>query len=148
MPLIRTLDCMDTKRPILISVYVVIVFPLLTLNLLHYYYEVYVHALSQYSIFEIWPANLRLTFRFLYLPGLLGLWFMKKWGVYLFLGAWLLQLIPSTIFSLTSGSGLDMGHLSSFVQFVVSLAVILPYWGKLQPNEPPQPTPKSGAAEP
>ena len=65
---------------------------------------------------------------------------MRRWAVYLFLCIWLLQLIPSTILSLVSGSGLDMGHLASFVQLVIALTVILPYWGKLQPNKNLNPT--------
>lgn len=87
------------------------------------------------AIMEVFTSSsVRFVLRLSYVISFIGLFFLRRWGVYLCLIAWLGQLLPSALFSLLLGHGIDQGHIFSFVSLLAYLAVIALCWPVLKPG--------------
>jgi hypothetical protein len=103
------------------------------INLLYYileeYYPFIYHYTPGYKTYL--PALLRFTCRVGYVVSFIGLFFMKRWAIYLCGGVWLSQLVPSSIYFIYKGQNIA-GHLPSLIQLLIYLVVTLAYFKKFQ----------------
>lgn len=111
-------------RPLPITILCLILFIAIVLGLISVLGSLSLGIFSAGRILWILIANL------ITLVSVIGLWQMKRWGVYLYLGGYLVGVITFYIFPPRGAELLNNPVLVIIVPLIYSL-VIFPYWKRL-----------------
>lgn len=116
----------EKTQRVLLRVAAVICLLLSLIEWLYYFLEVYQPFISSYFGWNTYlPSAFRMICRIGYPVAYVGIFFYKRWAAVLLILVWLVQLVPSTIYFLST-SGLDSGHYTSLVTFILTGAFL--YW--------------------
>lgn len=112
----------EIKRPVTIKIYCIISAILLSLNLISITISFFYLSRSR-SLYILFNSVIGIA-------ALLGLWKMRRWGVYLYLGFY---IINTSIFYLIPPPNAEMLNkpLLIFIVPLIYCAVVLPHWKKL-----------------
>ena len=91
-----------------------------------------INLLSVFLYFSIYPLERAIWILFTEISAIIsvvGLWKMRKWGIYLYLGSFIVGLISISLF-LPQGEAITDKLWAIFVSPLMYCAVVLPYWKK------------------
>jgi hypothetical protein len=115
----------DKWKNLLLKTVMTIYFLMSTITLIQYFIEEYCPFLASGSSLSIYLASgLRMVFRLGYPVAAIGLFLLKRWGAWLLITVWLLQLIPSTVYFLLMSGTTSPGGLLSLVTLLISIGII------------------------
>lgn len=114
-------------QKIILRVGAIICLLLSLVELLHYFLEEYQPFIYHHFGWDTYlPSALRMVCRIGYPIAYVGIFLYKRWAAILLMIVWLMQLLPSAIYFLSTRGGLDDGHYTSLVTLILTAAFL--YW--------------------
>ena len=110
-------------RPLPITILCVLLFIATGLNM--------IGVVMSFFHFSLGRALWTLVTTLAALASFIGLWRMRKWGVYLYLGGYIVGVVTFYLFPPEGGEALKNPVLLMIVPLIYC-AVVLPYWKRLQ----------------